>query len=137
MRIPRPLSDLSQRELIKKLDKVFSEYIRQRDKGICFTCGKQQAWKLTDNGHYIRRGVMLFRFNEKNCHCQCKRCNSWMEGEKVIYRQNLVKLYGEGEVDMMERESHKTYKWHKCDLIWQLQAYSQKVKDLDILQSEK
>ena len=36
--------------LIKKADKVFSEYIRQRNsdhRGIteCFTCGKQDHWK--------------------------------------------------------------------------------------------
>lgn len=57
---------MANRKLIKLADKIFSEYIRKRDKGVCYTCGKVQDWKKCDNGHYIRRGIMQFRYDEIN-----------------------------------------------------------------------
>jgi hypothetical protein len=115
--------------LISTLDKVFSEFIRRRDeKQGCITCGKIIPWKEADNGHYIRRGVFLFRWHEKNCHLQCKRCNCWMEGEKDIYRAKLIERYGKEFVELMEAERHKTCKIGVGDLEIMIMDYKNKLK---------
>lgn len=101
---------------IKALDKVFSEFIRRRDAGVCITCGKKQDWKRCDAGHYIRRGIMQFRWNERNVHAQCKKCNSWGEGEKDIYRQKLIQKYSVNLVELMESDRHKTYHFPLSDM---------------------
>lgn len=116
--------------LITVLDKVFSEYIRRRDKGVCITCGKRQDWKLTDAGHYIRRGIFQFRWHEKNVHCQCKRCNSWLEGEKDIYRQKMIELYGKEFVELIEAERHKTCKISAGEIEVLIVHYKSEVKKL-------
>ena len=67
----------SRKNLIKKLDSVFSEYIRRkyadRD-GIvkCFTCNKSAYWKGQgmQNGHFISRASRILRWEEDNCRPQ-------------------------------------------------------------------
>ena len=44
---------LSKKGLKNKLWKVCSEYIRRRDKGICFTCGRKASGSGYHAGHYI------------------------------------------------------------------------------------
>ena len=117
--------------LITKLDKVFSEYIRRRDKGVCITCGKAQDWKLCDAGHYIRRGVFQFRWHEKNVHAQCKRCNCWLEGEKDVYRQKLIERYGNAFVELMEAERHNPCKISQGEIEVLIGHYKQKAKEMD------
>jgi hypothetical protein len=107
---PKPKTMKRRREsffsLIRKLDRIFSEYIRRRDSVggycTCITCGAVKPWREMDCGHYIGRKHYVTRFDERNCHTQCKRCNNWGEGEKPLYRGKLVALYGEKEVQCLE-----------------------------------
>jgi hypothetical protein len=91
---------------LKKLDKVFSEYIRLRDSdenGICtcITCGVMHHWKNMDNGHFIKRQHMLLRFSEINCNAQCRKCNWLGQGEDYKYTIALQKKYGDGIVEKL------------------------------------
>ena len=49
----------SRKTLVKKLDKVFSQYIRRRfavnEIAKCVTCGKQAHWKDLQAGHFMSR----------------------------------------------------------------------------------
>lgn len=90
----------------KKLWKVFSEYIRLRDAdkdGICkcFTCNHRAHWKKMDCGHGIGRQHWGTRYNEKNNHSQCKKCNGFEGGMREVYRENMDKKYGPGTWDLM------------------------------------
>ncbi|RKY08530.1 MAG: recombinase, partial [Planctomycetota bacterium] len=56
---------------------LFSQYIRLRDTqddGYCYCCccGLPRHWKRMDAGHFISRGHLYLRYNEKNVHAQCK-----------------------------------------------------------------
>lgn len=61
----------------KKLDKLYSEYIRRKDAdkegfNFCYTCGARHHWKKLQNGHYVRRSAGLsVYFLEENCRPQC------------------------------------------------------------------
>lgn len=66
-------------DYIKKLDRVFSEYIRLRDtmpNGMfrCISCGKIKPYSQADCGHYHSRTHMSIRFDEENCNAECKYC---------------------------------------------------------------
>jgi len=92
---------LTRTKLIKKLDAIFSEYIRRKyaDKnGIvkCYTCNKRAYWKGEgmQNGHFISRSSRILRWNEQNCRPQCYACNCMRYGQNYIFAMNLNAEYG-------------------------------------------
>ncbi len=109
--------------LIKKLDRLFSIYIRSRDGkynpetkeyiGACFTCGRLANLQA---GHFIPRTHMQFRFNERNVNGQCLHCNWTLEGNISVYRDKLTVLHGKQFVMMLEAEKHKPYKLPISDI---------------------
>lgn len=95
--------------LIKRLDKVFSEYIRQRDNGVCFTCGLQREWKYQQNGHYISRTYKNTRWLESNCHTQCVGCNVFRKGNMDVYALRLIEKYGAEHLKHLDNLKHAPY----------------------------
>lgn len=98
--------------LVKKLDKVFSEFIRNRDKR-CVQCGKTEG--LT-NGHLITRAKYSVRWNELNCHCQCRGCNYLHEFQSHLYTNWFLKNYGLKKYQTLIAESNKIKKFTDTDL---------------------
>lgn len=87
------------KSLKSKLDRLFSIYIRLRDSDKngycrCISCGKFNHWKDVDCGHFVNRSHMSTRYNERNCHAQCRKCNRFDEGNNIGYTRGLIKLYG-------------------------------------------
>ena len=67
--------------LIRKLDEVFSMYIRLRDSQAfghrafrCISCGQVKPFDQMDCGHFVGRTHMATRFDEDNCHGECRNC---------------------------------------------------------------
>lgn len=86
---------------ITTADKWFSKFIRIRDaydSGFCscITCGVPRHWKGIQCGHYMKRGKIMTRFNEQNCHAQCATCNGQNEGEQGIHGLKIDEMYGLG-----------------------------------------
>jgi len=118
-------------KLKKKADKIFSEFIRSRDRGVCFTCGKVDEWKYQDAGQFVTRGCEELRFNEKNVHCQCKRCNIWKGGEKIVYTLKMQRIYGMKMVNEFESIKFKSHKhWKISELEEIINKYKKKVDKL-------
>lgn len=93
----------SKSELLKLADKLFSEFVINRDKDAngninCVCCGEPfnveqtnnvyydklgdkdrannpRGDKIVQNLHFIQRGVYSLRFDEFNCHAGCSYCN--------------------------------------------------------------
>ena len=84
---------LTRSKIVKKLDAVFSQYIRQKNAineiATCFTCGKQDHWKKLQNGHFQSRRFYSTRWNEQNCQVQCSGCNVFKYGEQFIFGKKL------------------------------------------------
>lgn len=120
----------------KKLDKVFSEYIRlaeANDNGYCkcVTCGKYYHWTKIQNGHYMSRRYMATRFSAMNCHPQCMACNVMQHGNIPQYRMYLVKRYGEIEVERLEAAAlTQTRKFSDYEYKELIDYYSKLVKAL-------
>ena len=93
--------------LIKKLDKIFSVYIRVSSSvdGFvkCCTCGKPGHWKTMDCGHFIPRKNISTRYLEQNCAPQCKDCNEFYSPEKIAKICQMIEEH-DGEWDEEELE---------------------------------
>lgn len=115
-----------------RLWKWFSMFIRLRDSdanGICscFTCGRVGHWKTMDCGHGIGRQHKATKFNEKNNHAQCKRCNGFEEGRKDVYSKRVDELYGEGTWSALLVQSRMTTKRTQAEIDWLTNYYRDKV----------
>lgn len=102
-------------KLKKELDTVFSKFIRYgaADKdgnATCYTCNRTYPAKKLHAGHYILRGYMNTRWDEMNVKPQCGVDNLWRKGEPVIFRENLVRDYGEQAVLELEARRHTLFK---------------------------
>jgi len=111
--------------LEKKLDDLIREIVRYRDRGICYTCGR---FCQSQVGHYIPRAIRLERWNVKNCHCQCIRCNYTLEGNKIVYREKLINQYGIEEVEKMEKNMRENNHFTIEDLK-QIKINLEKIRD--------
>jgi len=122
--------------LVKKLDKIFSIWIRSKDAdhaGMvdCFTCGVTKNWKYEiDAGHFQSRGKYETRWNEQNVKPQCKRCNGFRGGEQYRFAKNLDALYGEGTAEWLEFESNQPARFTNDELLVKIKHYTELVKSL-------
>ncbi len=75
----------------KLLWKHFSLFIRLRDKGICFICGRKCEGSGYHAGHFIPKSVggLALYFHEENVHGCCYNCNINLGGNLYLYGQKL------------------------------------------------
>ena len=125
-------------DLVKKLDKVFSQYIRLRDvmpSGFfkCISCGKIKPFAEADCGHYHSRTHMATRFEEDNCHCECKGCNRFSADHLIGYRENLITKIGFSRVERLNVLAHSQKHWLDCELEEKIAYYKAEVKRLSAM----
>lgn len=90
--------------------KAFNRFIRSRDYyKPCISCGSAPGRPVlggaADAGHYRSVGsAPHLRFDEKNCHSQCKYCNRHLAGNHVAYRAGLLMRIGERHLDLLEAD---------------------------------
>lgn len=128
-------SERKKPDLVKKLDKVFSQYIRLRDvmpSGYfrCISCGKIKAYSEGDCGHYYSRTHMATRFEEDNCHMECKACNRFSADHLIGYRKNLISKVGLSRIDRLDILAHSTKHWLDSELEEKIEYYKAEVKRL-------
>lgn len=111
--------------LVKKLDTVFSIYIRRRfavnDISKCVTCGKEDNWKSLQCGHFMSRKHMNTRWNEDNCQVQCAGCNVFRYGEQYKYSLYL----GNNLSEQLHIESKQIRKFADVELQELIEHYTQ------------
>ena len=125
-------------DLVKKLDKVFSQYIRLRDvmpSGFfkCISCGKIKPFDDADCGHYHSRTHMATRFEEDNCHCECRFCNRMSADHLIGYRENLITKIGFSRVERLNVLAHSQKHWLDCELEEKIAYYKAEVKRLSAM----
>ncbi len=117
-------------ELMKLAQVVFNKYIRERDKGQpCISCDKPP--KKSNAGHfYSSGGHKNVTFNEDNVHLQCEYCNSYLHGNLIEYRKNLIKKIGVERFEQLESIANITRKYTREELKEITAKYKQKLKEL-------
>ncbi len=110
--------------ILAKAQKVFNAFIRNRDKDNgCISCGAE----VEHAGHYLSQGHhSALRFNEMNTNSQCLRCNNFLHGNLIKYRQGLVRKWGEQKVLMLENNKNSVKKWSRAELLAIIDTYSLK-----------
>lgn len=120
-------------DLTKKLDKVFSAYIRVRDtmpNGCfrCISCGQIKPFSQGDCGHYYSRVHMATRWEPDNCHMECKGCNRVSADHLIGYRKNLVSKIGIDGLTRLEYMAHSSKHWLDFELQEKIDYYTKEVK---------
>lgn len=120
--------------LIKKLDTIFSQYIRRRyainDISECFTCGVKNEYKKQQAGHFASRRHYSTRWNEFNVQVQCYSCNICNQGMQFEFGKRLCLQYGDNFAEDLMIESKKIVKFAESDILDMIEYYTNKVNDL-------
>jgi len=94
------------------LDRLFSRYIRLRDKGICQRCGKYKG--LTqglDCAHYHSRRKGNTKYDEDNCLALCSPgCHQYFEENPKEFDQFMLYRLGQERYDMLEHRARQVGK---------------------------
>ena len=98
----------SKRALIKKLDTVFSLWVRNKhatSDGLvfCYTCLTRKPVKEMQCGHFISRAYFSTRWEPDNCRPQCVSCNIYHQGQQYIFGKNLEKELRIGRIAQMQK----------------------------------
>ena len=120
---------------LKRLDKVFSSYIRLRDSddnGIvrCFCCGKVDHYKTMDCSHFVNRKHLSLRFNEINCQTTCRACNRFDEGNLPAFAINLQNKFGNDIIQKLLISKNNYTKLSQFDIDTLEKYYKMKIKEL-------
>lgn len=123
----------SRSDWLKDAQKVFNEFIRERDRAeFCISCQRHHAGQY-HAGHYLSTGARPnLRFDEQNVHKQCQPCNTHLSGNLINYRINLIKKIGLDEVLRLETD-FEPKKYTIDDLKEIIQNYRKKVKMLKMV----
>ena len=129
MRKRRPVSKQTLRErLLKKLWKLFSIYVRQKSKGVCYICGAKKDWRELDASHYIHGRL---DFSEINIQACCRKCNRFMHGNLGRYAERLITDYGRERLVELRQEAAQVKKWEPEELQEKITYYTQAIKKLN------
>jgi len=121
----------SRSKLVKKLDTVFSQWVRlsKADKNgycTCVTCSKKLYWKEIQAGHFQSRKHYSTRWCELNVYPQCVGCNVFKYGEQYKYSLFL----GKEAAEVLYLKSKEIVKFANSDLEDMIKDYSQRLKKL-------
>lgn len=125
---------MASRQLEKKLDLIFSKYIRLRDSDngvfFCCSCGALKPFDQGDAGHFINRRWRSVRWHEQNVHMQCRWCNRFNEGNAAGYALFMIKKYGQKRVEYLHGVSKTLAKWQDSELELMIKKYKALVKEM-------
>jgi hypothetical protein len=115
-------------DYMKVAQQTFNKYIRLRDQGKnCISCGKIP--KKENAGHFYSAGThTAVRFDERNVHLQCEHCNSYLSGNLLMYRDNLLIKLGYEEFERLTVEAMLTRKYTREELKEIINTYKLKIK---------
>lgn len=120
-------------EYEKDARKVFQLWIRKRDNDLpCISCGVNESIQW-DAGHFYKAEIYSgLIFNEKNVHKQCVRCNRYLHGNDLEYREGIIKRYGIDYFKSLEsiKDSKRNYKYTIKELILIRKKYAELLKTI-------
>lgn len=124
--------------LEKKLDRIFSRFIRLRDTkqygfkyGKCISCGRIMPYDQLDCGHFHSRIHRNTRYDEDNCSIECHYCNRMSADHLIKYQDNLIKKIGQQRFDLLKVKASMTCKRSAFELELLIKEYEKKVKELE------
>ena len=124
---------LTRSKVVKKLDAIFSQYIRMRkaknEIATCVTCGKQDHWKKLQAGHFQSRKHYATRWDETNVQVQCAACNVFRYGEQFKFSKWLDNIK-KGLSNELATKAKQIVKFSTAELEEMINIYKNKIKEL-------
>lgn len=123
----------------KKTWDACSRYVRTRDcllstgspeYGRCYTCGAEFHITKLDAGHFLPGRHNALLFDTRAIHAQCTYCNKTLEGNRIVYFENMVRDYGGVVVDELRRVDKSTRKYSIDELEELESSFKQKTEEL-------
>ena len=120
-----------------KIDKPFHEYIRRRDADNdsgycqCISCDKPIHFTESDAGHFISRGKLATRWDERNVNAQCRKCNRFEYGRQFEYSLKI----GTELAEQLLQDSRALFKLMEHEYQEIFETYRDKLKDLKDIQN--
>lgn len=115
--------------LIKKIDTIFSQYIRLKysDKDwicLCVSCDAEKYRKDMHNAHFISRWRHNTRRDEDNCRPACAKCNSFSPEMHMrnftVYQMDRL---GRHEFDKLTARGEEDKSWKISEMEELLEFY--------------
>ncbi len=121
----------SKRALIKKLDTVFSLWIRNKyadSNGMvkCYTCNTIKPASQMQCGHFISRAVYATRWEPDNCKPQDIACNIYHQGQQYEFGKRLEAELGITRVEELRAMRHNISRFTISDYEDMIKFYSTK-----------
>lgn len=91
------------------LDKLFSDFIRQRDK-VCQRCGSSKGWKYLHCAHFHSRRKKATRHDEENCVSLCFGCHQYFHENPREFEEFMRQRLGD-RFDLLEGRSRVLVKY--------------------------
>lgn len=111
---------------VTKLDRVFSLYIRARDKH-CVVCGTEQ--NLTC-GHVFSRVAYSTRWDEQNAYGQCAGCNMRHEHDPYPFLEWTREKLGTSGYDALHLRYSQPVKFTTPELLELVDYFTEKLAGL-------
>lgn len=125
---------MASQSMVRKLDTVFSKFIRLRDSSggyfVCCSCRQTKPIEQSDAGHFINRRWMATRWREDNVHAQCRLCNRFNEGDGPAYSMFMIERYGKAHVEYLIALKNEYAGFSDYDLELMIKDYKAKIKSL-------
>ncbi len=113
---------------------VFQQWIRMRDANLkCISCGNDS--EIWDAGHFKKAELYSgLIFDERNVWKQCRKCNTYLDGNEGEYRKRLIEMFGQEWMDVLDDDAIKlrSYKWTREELIETKEKYKKLLKELNV-----
>ena len=132
---------LSRSKLVKKLDAIFSQYVRlyysdKRAMCDCYTCWTRLKRNKIQNGHFITRGNYKYRWDIDNCRPQCIACNIFLHWNYIPYTINMIREYWEKKILKMKNDK-QIVKITTAEIMDNIDKYTDMVNELLLLKRQK
>lgn len=119
------------KDWLQDLQKVFNEFIRERDKGKpCVSCG----CRVNGNGHashfFAVGSHPNLRFNEDNVHLSCVECNLHKHGNLAEYSIRLPKRIGIERYTNLVLHKNSVLKLSIPEIKMKIEYYREEIKKL-------
>jgi hypothetical protein len=131
---PKKKKEKTVAQLSKMAEKVFNDYIRQRDSQdgyfTCISSGKVHPIDEMNAGHYVPvKNSSFLRFHEWNVNGESAYSNCFDGFHLVGYRKNLIEKIGLDAVNWLDAHSRKKKKFTRSELIEIIEKYGSKGKE--------
>jgi hypothetical protein len=125
----------SVRVLKKRADTLYSEIVRRRARNSvgmckCCSCLKWFHWTNMDAGHYVSRNHNSLRYDDRNVHPQCRKCNRFQEGNKAGYTLYLQSKYGPQVIADLNNEQNVITRFQVSELQEMIKNYNAELREL-------